>query len=346
MDKKSAAIADLHGMGACLEAFPAQCSHSLSLGQTLPLCESKPWNGVALCAMGGSALAADFIASLGQKRSHLPFAVVRDYALPPFVDEHTLVIALSYSGGTEETLTCYDEAQKRGATVAAVCSGGALMEKAQDDGAILCAIPTGFLPRMAFGYLSLPILMWLSRMGIVPVSDKEWFDCYLTARDATARYRLAVSTPDNPAKTTALALKDTTAVIWGSRGLMDFAARSMKNQINENAQCPAFWGAVPEVNHNEIMAMDHSTVVFLRDKGEYPRVNKRFELCGKLLRDHGCNLEEHWAQGETLPGRAVEALSYGAWVSYYLSLLRGVDPSAMVTIDDLKRAMGRSGVDK
>ncbi len=348
LDKKAAVKSDSHHMGSCLEAFPAQCSHSLMLGQTMELLPQRPWRSVIFCAMGGSALAADFVASLGQKRSSLPFWVVRDYSLPPCVDENTLVIALSYSGDTEETLACYDEAQKRGAAVVAICSGGRLGQKAKEDGTALCLVPKGFLPRMALGYLALPPLMWLSRMNIISVSDKEWFDCYLAARDAALHYRPSVATTQNPAKALALKLRDSTIVIWGSRGLTDLAARSMKNQINENAQCSAFWGVLPEVNHNEIMAMDRASVIFLRDQGEHQRIAQRFDLSGQVLRKHRCTVEEHWGKGETLPGRLLESLCFGAWVSYYLSLLRGVDPWPMKTIDDLKRAMSEQklNVDK
>lgn len=341
LDQASVAKGDPHHMGSCLEAFPAQCSHSLTLGQTIDRLPQRSWRSVVFCAMGGSALAADFIAFLGQKRSRLPFAVVRNYDLPPYVDENSLVVALSYSGNTEETLACYEEAKQRGAAVVAICSGGALGEKAKNDGVVCCRIPGGFLPRMALGYLALPPLMLLSRMDLVPVSDKEWFDCYLTVRNASARYRSAVATEQNPAKSLALTLQNATVAIWGSVGLTELAARSMKNQINENAQCAASWGVLPEVDHNEIMAMDGSTVVFLRDKGEDSRIARRFDLSAQLLRERRCVVTEHWGEGETLPGRMLESLCFGAWVSYYLSLLRGVDPWPMKAIEDLKRALRR-----
>lgn len=335
---------DASAIGISLDGFPIQCGESLHLGETMMLPPRRDYDAIVFCGVGGSAIGADFLCNALADRCTLPLTVVRDYRLPQYVTSATLVILSSYSGETEETRACYTQAAAIGATTVIIGSGGTLMAKGKQDGATCCTVPGGYQPRMAMLYLSLPILIMLRRVDLAHYDDAD-FDA-LFAELARARKSCHVAAPrdDNPAKKMAAAIEGKVPLIWGSVGLTDVAAKSWKNQINENAKSMAWYHTVPEANHNEITgftnpghAPEDIALIFLRDENEPPEIARRFEAAATLLRPEvGC-LEEHWSSGKTPLSRMAQQIYFGNYISYYLAILYGVDPADIAPITRLKR---------
>jgi len=294
--------------------------------------------------MGGSAIGGDFLRIyLQQKGFSKPINVVRGYELPPFADERTLVFAVSYSGNTEETLSCTQQALERGCTVFALTSGGQLATVAEEHGMTAVRIPGGMPPRTALGYLFAPLLrVLLSSFEKGEEIEREFQEAVSTLRRLAATYSEKPET-ENPAKRLARALFQKIPVIYGSE-VTEASARRWKGQINENAKQPAYWDVLPELHHNEIMSWEsplteNFVYVLLRDPEEHPQVRTRFALTRELLAERGRVVLEAQGEGKGLLSRLLSLSYLGDWVSYYLALLNGVDPTPVALIERMKRRL-------
>ncbi len=346
-DPKHYEKTDPGGIGASLADLPDQYAKALFIaanGRALP---ASAYDRVFFCGMGGSALGADLLCNFAGTRSAIPFQVVRGYKLPAYAGKGSLVFLVSYSGETEETLSCYRHAKALGAKTVAIASGGALLARAKENWDAFFHVPGGLQPRMATFYLSVPALLALADASLLRWDDAEKVQIYLDLLAMEGKIGMAVPSAENPAKQMALALQDKIVVVWGSEGLTDTVARSWKNQINENAKAAAWYNAVPEADHNEIAATaapaslaGDIALVLLRDVAEHPRIAKRFAASAAVLAKRFGVVLEHRAEGETLFGRLWGQMVFGNYVSYYLSLLYGVDPQPVRDIQSLKRALG------
>ncbi len=342
LDNQAKHFATDNSIGLCLANFAKQCSDALFLGRNLELKIAKPVDAVFLCGVGGSALAGEMILNQAGDSGKLPFTVIRNYVLPPWATEQSLVLAFSYSGDTEETLACYNQAKDIKATIVAVTSGGKLGEKAREDGVFTIDIPPGFQPRMATLHMALPVLLLLQSMSLLTLEDQAIGETYTTLCQLTKRWGLENPTLKNRAKATALQLYQKTPLIWGSQGGTDVGARNFKNQLNETAEMTAFWGSVPEVNHNEIMSLAQGGnigLVLLRHNNEAPRVAKRFEVAKTMLAEKTALLTEVKLPGQYHLTALCSAMYFGDLTAYYLSLLNGVDPESIALINSFKVRM-------
>ena len=211
---------------------------------------------VVVCGMGGSAIAADLVAGTYVERLRVPLVVVRDYVLPGWVDEHTLVILSSYSGTTEETLTCAMQATERGTRCLAITSGGKLQERyVEEDGIPMVPIPLGLQPRAALPRSLVPLLVILSRIGVLGDVVADLDEGRETAAASVAGLSASVPTSENPAKQLARALVDSIPVFWGGQMTAPVAHR-WRTQVNENAKRFAISSELPELDHNEICGFE------------------------------------------------------------------------------------------
>ncbi|MGH2785357.1 MAG: bifunctional phosphoglucose/phosphomannose isomerase [Actinomycetota bacterium] len=298
---------------------------------------------VVVCGMGGSGIAGDVAACLATGRSSIPVVVVKGFELPAFVGPHTLVVLCSYSGGTEETLACFEQARDRGAPIVAVATGGMLAEFAHAHGAP-CVVPAaGMMPRAAFPYLAGGVLILLERLGVLPDLTAELIETDEVLREQMATLGRAVPVDDNLAKQIAGALQGRTPFIWGQEGPLTVAALRWKTQLHENAKVSAFSAAVPELTHNEIVgssgssvSLERVVVVALRTASEDVRVGRRLDAALRLVAPHvGAVVEAH-ARGSGVLARLASAVQLGDLVSVYLAFLNGVDPTPIEPIDRLK----------
>jgi glucose/mannose-6-phosphate isomerase len=309
--------------------------------------------GLAICGMGGSAIGADLVlASLSDLP--VPAVVVRGYALPAWVGPQTLVVAVSYSGDTEETLACVEMALARGCVPVCISSGGRLAAAARDHGLPLVLIPGGQQPRASLGYLSVPLLAALEAAGLCGAQQAHVEEAVALLRHGNAGHGLdapeasASSGPGSsgPRTTTAKALArrlyERQAVVYGSASTVA-VARRWKGQINENAKAPAFWNELPELDHNELMGWTSvpslaaaTLAVFVSDGEIDARLLRRAELTAEVLAERGVAVEHVWARGVSRFARLFSLVQFGDYASFYLALLYGVDPTPVAAIQDFK----------
>lgn len=344
-DQKKIEGIDKEKMRDLLMRFPLQCRETFQIAEeprvSLEILSKK--KKIIICGMGGSAIGGEILKTLLIKTNFSVF-VNRAYTLPQLVDKEAIVFIVSYSGNTEETLTAYKEAKKRGVSLISICSGGKLREWSERDRIPCFVIPSGMPPRTALGYLFIPMLKVIEELRWVEKENyEELFQVLSNIKDNST---LSVPTENNRAKIISSRLLGKIPLIYGVEGKTDAIAHRLKTQFNENSKVLAFWNVFPELNHNEVVGWEKERnlnkfyFLFIRDKEEGERITKRIEITQDILKDKGVSWEEIWTKGESLLTRIFSAIYFGDWVSFYLALLQDVNPTAIKTIDILKQKMG------
>ena len=299
--------------------------------------------------MGGSAIAGDLAADLAAAHPTVPISVVRDFRFPFALNEHTLFIACSYSGSTEETLSLFDRAIKSHAKVLAICGGGTLVDRASYEGVPLLTIDIASEPRSAVGYNLMLLLGVLSRLGLGSIAEEDVNRAVESLSRRTSNLTEDVSAGDNPAKQLALELRDKLIVIYGS-GVFSAVARRWKTQFNENAKAWAFYESIPEVLHNSVEAYCSPSLasgrimgLLLQPGNSDSGHSRHHRVVSELLRRN--NIPHRILPGENGPPLAqlLGMLHLGDYVSYYLALLQGVDPSPNPSITEAKQLLSNNG---
>lgn len=299
-------------------------------------------HNVVIAGMGGSALAADMVKVLTAGQFPVPLEVVKGYDLPNYVGSQTLVITFSHSGNTEETLSAYAQARERGAVMAAAATGGALLERAAEDGILHARVPSGSQPRMSTVYHLRVLLKLLQHFQLIDgrlydeVADSaEWL------RAKISEWLPDVPTEHNYAKQIASRAAGKTAVFYGGQVTAPLAFK-WKISWNESAKNVAFWNQYPELNHNEMMGwashpVDKPFVVFdLRSSFERSRVLERMDLTDRILSGLRPKSTPLDFIGENLTRQFLWALALADLSSIYLAVLNGVDPTPVVLVEKFK----------
>lgn len=332
---------DRSNMGELLKGFPLQCKEAIEIGERADFRDGTGKRNLVVSGMGGSAMGGQVVKACLSGEAGLPIYVNRDYNLPGWVGENTLLLISSYSGNTEETLSAYEEGKIRGAAMVCMTSGGRLEELAKEDGFHLVKIPSGLPPRCALGYLSVPIFVLLARRGMVENKGKELSELVGILKQMGDE----LSRPGNPALELAQRLKGSLPIVYSSERF-GVAATRWRTQLNENSKTFVHTNLLPELNHNEIVGWDNpagllkeAQVVFLRDREEHSQVRRRFEITGEILRPLASGISQVWSRGEGLLSRLYSLIYLGDYLSYYLALLRGVDPTPIERIDYLKEKL-------
>ena len=312
-----------------LENFPKQCREALTLPKGSII--SGEITSILVCGMGGSAIGGDLLKSYLANTS-IPVFVNRNYDIPKFVDSYTLVFAVSYSGNTEETISCFKQAKEKKANVWAICSGGKLAEIA--DKKIL--IPTGYQPRAAIGYLFFPMLGLLHNSNIISITDTELNEMLAVLRN--------VNEFKEKAQELAKKIRGKLPVIYSSELLAPVAYR-WRTQINENAKLPALHHVFPEMDHNEInafinMSRKNFIAIMLRDKKDHERIRKRMDITKEIIANR-VDIEEIYTKGDYLLARMMYSIYLGDFVSYYLAIDNRTDPTPVDIIEQLKQELAR-----
>ncbi len=318
---------DNSNMLKVIEDFPQQCKTALGLPKGMSV--SGKVDKIVVAGMGGSAVGGDLLKSY-MRNSKIPVFVVRDYKVPNFVDENTLVFAVSYSGNTEETISAFEDAARKKAKIFAVTSGGLLGQTAKK----VIKIPSGLQPRAALGYLFLPVLGVLVNSNIIDVKSSE----------ATEMMDVLSKTDEFKAVGERIAkiIKERVPIIYASEALSAVAYR-WKTQFNENSKTAAFTHAFSEMNHNEIVGyqtMGRSSFIpiFIRDKEDNERVKKRMDITKEVISSK-VDVEEVFTKGDFLLSRLFSGIYYGDFASYYLALAKRIDPTPVTVIENLKKKL-------
>jgi glucose/mannose-6-phosphate isomerase len=300
---------------------------------------------VVVFGMGTSATAAGAVAAYGAGRSSVPIWVGNGYESPAFVGPHTLAFAVSATGETEETVVAASAALAQGAQLVVVSGPGALSELAVASGHPYFEVPTAPAPRTALGALTVPVLLTLSKVGVMPDAAPA-LDGVGTS---LGRRRDALVGPGSPAEEVARLIGRTIPLIYGSEGLSAVAARRWKTQINENAKTPAFSAVQPELSHNEVAGWgQHGDVtrqvlslITLRHAGEHPQVARRFALVVEATDEVMANVIPVWAEGGDDLGRFFELALFGDLVSLHMAGREGTDPGPVPALSDVESALRR-----
>lgn len=305
--------------------------------------EMPDWQGitnVVVGGMGGSAWPALYLKSWPGTK--VPLEVISNYDLPAYVDENTLFISSSYSGNTEETLAALKQAEERGAHVAVMTAGGKLADAAKAKNHTLFMIPGGFQPRMSSFYFLAALLQILEPLGLV--ADGSLDELRTTAdwlHSQPDTWKAEIPTKDNAAKQLALELIGKSVVVYSGPKLFP-AANKFKICLNENAKNVAWVNYYPEFNHNEFIGWSsHPTdkpyaVVEFRSNLEHERTQKRFEVSERLLSGKRPSPEVVQPQGETLLQQLLWTSNFGDYVSLYVALLNGLNPTPVGLVEKLK----------
>lgn len=303
-------------------------------------------SNVVVAGMGGSAIGGDVLRCCLSTRKSVPVLVSRDYRLPGFVGRDSLVLAVSYSGNTEETISAFENARAKGARIIAVTTGGHLGSLAEKAGIPLITIPAGLPPRAALGYLFTPLALMAEMAGLADGIRDEIRETAAVLKEI--REELCADDPDgsNSAFELALELKDCIPVIWAAGSDLEVAAMRWKGQINENAKAPAYYNCFPELNHNEFTGLEgpemltkRIAVIILRGGNEHPRIGRRMDITREILNDRITKFLTVKARGRSRMAQLFSLIYTGDFVSTYLAAIYGVDPVPVNLIEALKKRL-------
>ena len=345
---------DKSEMYFAMKRFPFQIEEAVEIGKS-----AKRFKRPAMTAnflilgMGGSAIGGDLIQSYLRKlkgAEHSNIVVNRDYTIPSFVDSTWSVIASSYSGNTEETLSALEQARIVTDNILCIASGGELAAKAEEYGYPLITIPSGYMPRLAIAYSFFPMLLAILRSGAYEESLMADFDenLRLVLHDIKNKAQIycVSDLPDNPAIQIAGMLRGKVPVIYSSSDTIAPVALRWKCQIQENAKNLAFGGVLPEMNHNEINSWQHPSgaigsfgVLFLEDALDHPHTTRRFGALKEIFNSLGVVNRTVKSSRDNFLTRIMQLVYLGDWVSFYMAIVNGVDPTPIPLISKMKEIL-------
>jgi len=335
---------DPAGMYGLLRNFPAQIREAVKIGSAarLPL-SSRGIRNIVLSGLGGSAIGGDLLRTYLADDLKVPFVVNRMYTLPAFVGPGTLVIISSYSGNTEETNAAHREALKRKAKILCITSGGKTAKLAGRSPVI--HVPGGLPPRAALGYSFFPLLIALARTGFITGRGRAIRET-IDLLEERARMYAEPEEANNPALHLAGQLRGRIGVIYSGAERFDSVNTRWRGQIAENGKALAFGHVIPEMNHNELVGwkalrepMREMQVFILRDRDDYRRVRIRMDITKQVLGEYTGRITEVWSEGSSLLARMFSLVYLGDWMSFYLAMLHGIDPTPVAVIDRLKKEL-------
>ena len=337
---------DPSGIGGRIISLPQQYQRAWEDGLALELPGTlSQARSVVVVGMGGSAMGGELVAGLAELEATVPVHVVRDYTLPAWIGPETLVIASSYSGDTEETLSAYRQARERGALLLAMTSGGTLAKEAATHGTPLLRVDYEGEPRSAVGYSFGMLLALLCKLGLLANKEAELQTAVQLLQQMVSALGPEASKAQNLAKTVATAMHGRLPVVYGAEFLSG-AAHRWKTQLNENSKVWAFDESLPELNHNAVVGYslpaeirERAYVVLLHSHLLHQRTSLRYQVTEELLLREGIVHRQVDGVGDTPLAHLLTTVLLGDFVSYYLGILNQVDPGPISPIDYLKKRL-------
>lgn len=332
----------------CVNA-PKHYTNALKMAQKTRVNYRKP-EAVIVAGMGGSAIGGELLKDWARDKVNVPIEVNREYLLPAYADEKTLVFIISYSGETEESLSVFLDALRRRCMIFCISSGGSLIEFSKKLHVSHLQIPSGMPPRAALPYLFSPLPLILAKIGLVSSVQSESSEAIKTLEKVSYENSPEKAVDENFSKRLALGVCGTMPIIYGF-GFYRAVSQRFKQQFNENSKIPSKWDVFPELNHNEIVGWERAdklatcfSTVFIRDENEPKETRLRIEITKELIQKNVAKIFEVWSLGESKLAKMLSTILIGDFTSVYLAVLRGVDPTPVRTISLLKDKMKQSGV--
>jgi len=324
---------DKSNMKEVIVKSPDQFAEGLDLAKNIKI--KGNFENVVICAMGGSAWHADILTSL--VLPSIPIYMHRDYNLPAIASKNSLIICISYSGNTEETISALEEAVKKEFKIAIIASGGRLEEISRKNNIPLAKIPSGIQPRSATGYLFSSLSMILTNCGIIDdISDD--------VNDTAKNLAKINSTLEKEGKNLAKKLIKKIPIVYASNNFKEIA-RIWKIKFNENSKIPSFHNYFPELNHNEMVGFTNVNkgsnfhVLIIEDKDDHKRTVKRMRLMSSILKKKNIKTDFIQTKSGSLMFRMFSNLLLGDWTSYYLALNHEIDPTPVAMVEEFKKMM-------
>jgi glucose/mannose-6-phosphate isomerase len=326
-----------------IEGFTLQLASALKIGQSVDLVRpGSDIRNILITGMGGSGIGANLVESLTFGRVPIPITVSKGYNIPQFVSPHTLFIACSFSGNTEETLAAINKAMLKRAHIICITSGGKMLELAKEYNLFWIQIPSGSKsPRTNLGYLMVSLMYALyhtNLIGAAFIKETENAIEYLDRGEKAIQ---------SEAELIAKKLRGKLPIIYCDERLKAMATR-FQNQINENAKQLAHINTFPEMNHNELMGwqfpepvLQQAQVVYLYSDHDHERVEKRMEICRPVFEKRSNPIIDIVAEGASLLEQYYYLIHLTDWISYFLAKENGVDPDSAETIDFLKEELAK-----
>ena len=300
---------------------------------------------ITVTGMGGSAIGGDLAAALVADELKIPMSIHRDYGAPAYIGRDSLVIASSYSGNTEETLSAFEAVQKRGAKILVLTTGGKVAEMGRAGNYPVVTFSYKAQPRAALGYSLSLVLGSLCRLGLVR-DLKSDIDAALSDL-AKIEERVHEGARTNEAKKLAIELCGHVPFMYGA-GVMGVMARRVKGQFNENGKNWSAYDVMSELNHNAVVGFPHPPiakdalrVLFLRSDRDNPRHKIRFDVTAELLDRAGITHRTLSFSGQSMLSEILQMTMFTDYVTFYLALLNGADPSEVKSIDYLKDRLAK-----
>ncbi|MNS16127.1 bifunctional phosphoglucose/phosphomannose isomerase [compost metagenome] len=330
-------MSEYRTMKEYIEELPRHITEGLHIGADYTF-KHKPGavKNILLAGLGGSGIGAEIVTNYIDKKISVPVLTCKDYFLPGFVDQETLVIACSYSGNTEETLYIFEEASKRNAQIVCITSGGKLVNAAAQKGVDLLQIPCGMPPRACIGYSFVQILFVLKHFGIIGDQFVNELQAAVALLEQTHEEIKA------EAKDIVARIDNRMPVIYVDQHIASVATR-WRQQFNENSKILGWERVIPEMNHNELVGWrdqnEQLAVLFLHSGDEYERIVKRFQINKGIIEQYTSVVIDVYAKGNTYFEKVLYLILLGDWSSWYLSEQRHVDAVEVEVIDYLKKSL-------
>ena len=302
------------------------------------------YKNIVICGMGGSALPADVLNTVVDLP--VPLYVHRSYNLPREATENSLLICISYSGNTEETISALEESLNKNLPTIAMSSGGKLEKICIENSVPFVKIPSGIQPRCAIGYFFAALSKVLANSGIISDISAEIKNLSDTLEKESKQL-------ESQGKELAKKLYKKLPIIYAGDKL-EAVARIWKIKINENSKVPAFYNYFPELNHNEMVGYTTKEqknerteeqitkkflVVILRDSNDHSRILKRMQLTADLIKKSGAKVEFVEIKDGSMLFKVFSTLLLGDWTSYYLALENEIDPTPVKMVEDFKKLL-------
>lgn len=326
-------------MKELVKNFPKQLAEAVEIANVAQLPAAKTdFLNVLIAGLGGSGISGSIITELAFSTCKVPVSVTKGYFIPEFTGKNTLVIVSSYSGNTEETIACMQQAFAKGATVCCITSGGAIEQYARENGLPLILIPGGMPPRACLGYSITQLARIMSHYGLLAQdSVRSIADCgsFLEQeqKDIIAQ-----------AQKLAREILGKTPVIYCTTPYEGVAVR-LRQQLNENSKILCWHHVIPEMNHNELVGWaggnEEIAVLFLHDQEDYERNLYRMELNRQIISKYTPHIFDIFAKGNSLLAKYFYLIHFGDWLSVELATLRGVDAVEVNVINFLKSELSK-----
>lgn len=344
LDESGIAAVDSAGLLADILSIPDHISDAMWRAESAML-EPGSANSLVICGMGGSAIGADLAAAVIGSSATRPVVTNRSYDLPTWVGEGDAVVLSSYSGSTEETISCFEQARRSGAKLYVISSGGPISETAHAEGIPLIGLPGIFQPRAAVAYGVVAVIEIAIANGIAPASIRKDLEAASELLRGLAG-EWGADAPDSLPQKLAREAFGRLPIVYGADLTAPVAYR-WKCQINENAKRPAWSAELSEANHNEICGWEGAAEAggnaawFLTDADQNERVGERMRITSEIASSHGARAEIIPSSGSSRAERLFSLVLLGDLMSFYLAILHGVDPSPVPLIENLKDQLGR-----